>query len=356
MPFKRPTLKEIDSGIVADIEGRLEGADARLRRAVLSVLARVFAGAIHGLYGFIDWVSRQVFPDTAEKINLNRWAAVWGVARKPAWPAAGTVSILGIEGASVPTGTELQRSDGQLYATDQETLISGGSANAAVTAIDVGTAGNAEGNSLLSLVSPIAGVEAAITIGPEGLAGGTDEESDNSLRRRLLLRIQQPPHGGAKHDYLAWALNAEAHGLAVTRAWISPLENGLGTVVLRFVMDDTRPDGIPMAGDITALQTYIDQVRPVTAVVSVYAPVPEPLNLEISGLVPVSAQVQATIEAEIKDLIRREAEPGGTLLISHIREAISIAAGERDHQLLSPLTDVVQPTGKITTFGNVVWS
>lgn len=356
MPFKRPTLKELDAGIAADIEGRLEGADARLRRAVLTVLARVFAGALHGLYGFLDWTSRQVFPDTAEKLHLDRWAALWGVARKPAWPAAGDVSFTGTNGTIIPAGTELQRSDGQLYTTDIAAVVAGGTATVAVTASEAGVGGNAVAASKLSFVSPVAGIESSVTIGAGGLALGSDEEKDDALLLRLLLRIQQPPHGGAKHDYYAWALDSKAHGKAVTRAWVYPEEYGIGTVAVRFMMDDDYVDGIPFAADVTAVQAYIDTVRPVTAAVSVLAPVPQPLNFEIAGLDPLTPQVQATVEAELKDLIRRESEPGGTLLISHIREAISIATGERDHQLLSPAADVVRATGKVTTFGAVVWS
>ena len=77
---------------------------------------------------------------------------------------------------------------------------------------------------------------------------------------RLLLRIRRPPHGGARHDYVGWALDKESHGLAVTRAWDYGLELGLGTVTVRFMMDDAYADGIPLAADVTTVQTYIDQV------------------------------------------------------------------------------------------------
>ena len=61
-------------------------------------------------------------------------------------------------------------------------------------------------------------------------------------------------------------------------------------------------------------------------------------------------------EAELRDLIRREAEPSGTLLISHIREAISVAAGERDHVLVTPAANVECDIGEVPTFGDITWS
>ena len=119
------------------------------------------------------------------------------------------------------------------------------------------------------------------------------------------------------------------------------------------MMDDSYGDGIPLAADVTAMQAYMDRVRPVTAAVTVAAPIAVPLDFEIAGLDPVSRSVRDAVEAELRDLIRREAKPGGTLLISHIREAISIAAGENDHRLISPVADVGVSIGRIITFGTV---
>ena len=61
--------------------------------------------------------------------------------------------------------------------------------------------------------------------------------------------------------------------------------------------------------------------------------------------------VQDAVEAELQDLIRRETEPGGTLLVSHIREAISTSAGETDHDLTSPTADVTVQATQITVYG-----
>ena len=66
-----------------------------------------------------------------------------------------------------------------------------------------------------------------------GLAAGSDAETDESLRARVLRRIQKPPQGGAGYDYVAWALEVPG----VTRAWVYPAEMGLGTVTVRFVRD-----------------------------------------------------------------------------------------------------------------------
>jgi uncharacterized phage protein gp47/JayE len=348
MPFNRPTLSELVAQARDDIDTRLPGADSRVRRNALDVLASIIAGGLHGLYGLLDYIWRQIFPDSAEAENMARWAAIWGVARKAASAATGTAEITGVNGSVLPEDTLLVRSDGAEYRAIASATIVAGIANVAVEATAPGTKGNAPAGQKLNLVSPVAGIGSIATL-TAGATTGANEESDDSLRSRLLTRIQQPPHGGNRQDYINWALEVPG----VTRAWVSPGELGIGSVTLRFVMDG-RPDIIPLPGDIEVVQDYIDSLRPVTANVTVVAPIPRPFAFTLRTL-PNSAPVRAAVEEELRDLIRREAEPGGTLLVSHIREAISLAAGELDNETVVPVADIEMPTGEMTTFGSVVF-
>ncbi|HYF35448.1 MAG TPA: baseplate J/gp47 family protein, partial [Prosthecobacter sp.] len=102
-------------------------------------------------------------------------------------------------------------------------------------------------------------------------------------------------------------------------------------------------------------------VRPVTAEVFVEAPVAVPLNFTIrlknaAGATESSATIRAAVEAELEDLIRRDAEPGGTILFSRIREAISTAAGEFDHSITVPAADITHDDDEIATMGTITWS
>ncbi len=51
----------------------------------------------------------------------------------------------------------------------------------------------------MTLASPISGVDSAGFV--IVMDGGVDEESDDQLRARVLLRIREPPMGGAAIDY-----------------------------------------------------------------------------------------------------------------------------------------------------------
>jgi uncharacterized phage protein gp47/JayE len=348
MSYNRPALADIVTRIRADLLSRLNLDDV-LRRADSEVYARVLAGVTHGLYGFIEWLSRQFIYDTAEAEMLERWASIWGVARKPAAQATGAVTFTLQSGAQVVTGTLLQALDGVQYQTTADAVVSGLSATATVEALDAAAAGNRDAGQSLALVSPVVGVQSIAVSGV--LSGGADLESDDDLRARLLARIQQPPHGGAQFDYVTWALEVPG----VTRAWCYPQELGPGTVTVRFVRDDDA-SLIPDAGEVATVQAYIDALRPVTAGLTVVAPVAVPLNVTISGLSPDTAAIRAAVAVELVDLIAREAVPGGTIYLSHIRAAISAATGENNHVLVSPSADVVRSTGDISTLGAVTWA
>jgi len=347
MSFARPLLADIIQRVRNDVLSRLS-ADDVLRRANAEVLSRVISGVSHGLHGFVEWLSLQVIYDTAEAEFLERWCSIWGVSRNAAAAATGTVTFAVQAGAVIPAGTLLQALDGVQYETTADATVAAPTATAPVVAVIAAAAGNRVTGQSLSMVSPVVGVQATATAGE--LSGGADVETDDALRARLLARIQQPPHGGADYDYVAWALEVPG----VTRAWCYPQELGLGTVTVRFVRDNDA-SMIPDSGEVATVQAYIVARRPVTAQVTVVAPVAAPVNFSISGLTPATAAVKAAIEAELADLLLREAVPGGTILLSHIRAAISAATDETDFTLTVPSANVTNVAGAISTMGTVTW-
>ena len=345
--FNRPTLADLIKRVRNDVLSRLSATDL-LRRNDAEVQAVSLAGAVHGLYGFLDWIAKQILPDTADEDILARHASNWGVPRKPQTEATGTYTFTVAAGAVILAGTYLQALDGVQYQTTADAVVVGAAATAPIVAVNAGAAGNRAAGQNMTLVSPVNGVQASGVAGL--LSGGADLESISAWRARVIARIQQPPQGGASYDYVAWALQVAG----VTRAWVYPQELGAGTVTVRFVRDNDTSI-IPDAGSVAAVQAYLDGLRPVTAQLTVVAPVAVPLNFTISGLTPATAAVQAAVQAELKDLLLREAVPGGTLLLSHIRAAISAATGETDYVLTSPSANVVNTVGNMSTFGAITW-
>lgn len=351
MAFNRPTLSEIVSRIKSDIETRLQ-TGRLLVTGFLAVIATALGGAVHLLHGHIEWATKQLFPDTAEDEFLARWASIWGIKRTAAVYGSGNVTFTGVNGSVIPAATRLKRSDGVLYRTSASGVISGGTVDIAVTPVNAGITGNTDAGTSLEMVTSVIGVDTTAAVAAGGIIDGADSESNASLRERLLDRIKQPPHGGAKFDYVKWA--KEVSG--VTRAWAYPLAMGAGTVTLTFVLDD-EADIIPDSGKVAEVQNYIDDPtrRPVTADLTVFAPTAVPLNFTIS-VTPNNAEVKANVENSLKDLLRRDAEPGSTILISRIREAVSIAAGESDNSVTAPSANVEHDPAEIATFGVITWA
>jgi uncharacterized phage protein gp47/JayE len=341
MAFERPGLRELIARTLTDTQSRLT-ADELLRRADAEVFARVLAGASHTLHGHLDWIARQVIYDTADAEILERWAGLFAIDRKPAASASGTVTATG--SGTIPAGTLYRRSDGAEFAV---TASSTAPCAVPVQAVVAGAAGNTAAGTL-SLQSPIAGV--ASTAAVVTISNGADVEDDASLRARLRAHLRAPPHGGAASDYVQWALEVPG----VTRAWVYPLEGGAGTVTVRFVRDDDASI-IPDAGEVAAVQTHIDAVRPVTAAVTVAAPTAVPLNFSIH-LVPDTPETRTAVDAALRELIAAEAEPGKTILITHLREAISTAVGETDHTLTSPAVNVTYSISQIAAMGTITWT
>ena len=353
MPFKVPTLQQVNDRLAQSHAVRLGLSAASVRRTNIGEFAKDSGGAIFTLHDFQRNLAAQLIYDTADTDLLERWAGIWGITRKPPSKATGTVDFTGTDSTSIAAGTVLSRADGVEYVTDTAVIIAGGTASVAVTAQATGAAGNADAGDPLDFVSPVAGADSVALVAAGGIVAGSDAESDDALLERFLARIRVPPHGGAAHDYIAWVL--ECPDVDATRVWVYPGELGLGTVTVRFVMDNKAGTIIPDAGEIAIVQAWLDERRPVTAAVTVVAPIPVALDPEIS-ISPNSAAVQAAITAELEDMLARDAEPGGTLLISRIGEAISIAEGEFDHAVVSPAGDVVHGTGEIPVLGTVVWN
>lgn len=350
MAFQRPTPTQLIERIQQDFVSRLSLVGGVLRRSVVAVLSRVIAGGAHELHGFLEFLSRQVFPDTSELEYLERQGALYGINRKAAEFATGDVEFSGNDGTLIPTGTVLQRSDGARYETQADGTIASGVVTVAAEALTAGDDGNADELVVLTLVSPIAGANSTATVETGGLSGGADQESDDDLRQRILDRLRFAPQGGAEQDYVTWA--TEVPG--VTRAWVFPGELGAGTVTVRFVRDDDASI-IPDGAEVTAVQEYIEERRPVTAQVTVVAPVAVPLNFTIE-ITPDTTATRAAVESELRDLLNRdEIVPGGTILLSQIFTVIGIAEGVTDFEVTVPAANVTHTTGQMPTFGVITW-
>lgn len=344
MPFETPSLPVLISRTQSDL------ASDALRRSDAQVLARTMGGTAYGLYGYLNWIVDQILPDKADEETLERIAALrLNQPRNTAQPAEGGVTFSAAAGAVLDVDVVLQASDGRMYRVTAGVTTVAGLNTTTIEAVETGVLGNADAGLQLTLVQPVPGVTNAFTVIAPGLSGGIEKESIESLRARVIRSYRVIPHGGSVDDYETWALEFPG----VTRAWCRGNYLGPGTVGL-FAMRDNDSIPLPNPTQLQEIRDYIEPLRPVTAELYVLAPMLKPVPYSIHP-VPDTTAVRAAITASLRDLHEREAGLGEKLLISHIREAISGAAGETDHALTVPSADVPAAGNELLTFGGITW-
>lgn len=405
MAFERPSLTEIVDRVEQDFLSRLPLVGAVLRRSIVYVLSRVLAGAVHMLHGHLDFLSRQIFADTAEGEYLERWAVLFGLERLAPTYAEGTSIVYGTNATIIPISTVLLRSDGSEYTVDAQVTIatltawanttgytvgqlrsnsgniylcitagtSAGSGGPTTTAVDItdgtvhwmyiasgsaavtasvtastaGADGTLTAGEVLTLESPISGATSTTTVAGS-TSDGTDEEEDEALRTRVLERLQDPPHGGTAADYEAWA--KEVAG--VTRVWVTAQGMGPGTVLVYFVRDDDASI-IPSVGEVSDVQDKLDEEAPAHCTPTAAAPTAVTLDFTVDDNGDDSAR--DAVEAELADLVLRMAEPGVTIPVEYLRAAVSNADSGLNYAMTIPAGDPSVTTGQLLVFGTVTW-
>lgn len=340
MPFSRPTLSDLRDQASSDVASALPGADALLRYSNIGILAQVVAAMVNGLYGYLDWTANQAVPFTATGEYLEAWAALKGVTRKPAVVASGTATFAGTNGAVVPKGTPIDRSDGVAFVSTAAATVAGDAVVVPIAAVAGGGAANGVAGVTMILAIGIAGVSSSGT--GSIIGGGAEVESDDELRGRMLAVYAASPQGGAKGDYEAWARAIPG----VTRAWTLPGGMGPGTVLVQFMMDDARAafggfpqgvNGVPSkegraahaAGDQLVVADALFALQSATALVYAVAPVANVIGLTVAGIPGASVAVRAAIAAAVAGALLGAAAPGAVTPISAIEAAIASVAGAK---------------------------
>lgn len=332
MPFLTPDYQAIRDSILRDIANQapeaMTGPDSDY-----AMRANATGSAIEGLYQHQQWIARQIFPDTADSDNLERYGAFFKIYRLRAVAATGSIDFSGTPGMAIPIGTEARAIDGVAFVTTAAGVIgAGGAANIAAQAALAGVAGNKAAGTALTLTAAPAGVLSQAAINT--MTDGADAETNAALLARILFRLQNPPCGGAAHDYYAWAMEVSG----VTAAYVYSNRRGLGTTDVVIMASG----GIPGAALVTSVQSHIDGVRPVQADALVFAPTPVAVNITAALtlaagylLTDVAAAINSALDAYFATL-----KPGDTCYINRIRAIISDTPGVVDFNLTAPAGNV----------------
>lgn len=347
--FQRPTLAENISLLRNDLFARLDVSDT-LRRMDEDVRAKVYAAALHTVYGYIDYLAMNMLPDLCDEEWLYRHAAMKRCPRKPPTAASGFMRWDGVaNGIKVVSGSIIQRDDLVQYTVTADATSAGGVLRAPMICNTPGVVGEIDDGVALYLVTPVNGLPSAGVA--DSVSGGFDIEELETWRARVLERYYWVPMGGADGDYVVWA--KEVPG--ITRAWTYRHWMGTGTVgVMVASSDPINP--IPDAATVAKVKAYTEPLAPVAGSdLYVFAPVPHSIDFQIR-LKPDTPEVRAAVTSELRSFLFRDGYPDGELDLSRINEAISIATGEHSHVLVTPAANVKIARNELAVLGSLSWT
>lgn len=344
-PVVQETIETIRARLDADVNAGLDPADLRwvdtVEGGVYWDLTQVVALEMERLWDALGTeIPAAMFPSFAWGDFLDDHATTYGLTRKDAIAATGTIQFTGTVGTQIATGTQVSTTpsdpddDPITYSTTVSgTIPGGGTILLLAQADDTGTEGNVAIGIVNQLSSPIAGIASVSNVTP--MASGEDVESDTDLQTRVLVEIESTVGAGTSSDYVRWSLAYPGVG----NATVQPLWSGPGTV--RVVVTDT--DNEPVSGGIvTGLQNELDPpgnagqgqgLAPIGAIVTVSTPTFYYANAQATivhqagysldgagGTIATRASIVAAVTAYVNTLV-----PGAAVILNRIvYEALTV--------------------------------
>lgn len=234
----------------------------------------------------------------------------------------------------------------------------GGTAD--ITSDGVGSVTNLDSGSQLSLTSPLAEVDNTARALFGGATGGSNDESDDLLRERVLLS-RSSVRSNFSPDEIS-NLAREVPG--VTRVLVARARPAAGSATVLFVRDGDA-NIIPSAADVTNVRTKLLSNLPANvaeAGLLVQAPVAVVTNFTFTAVTPNTATMKTAIENSLKAFFEDNAQIEQSITEDQYRSAITQTVDTETSQLLtaftlsSPSADITISQGEIATLGTITFS
>lgn len=284
-------------------------------------IATEFANA----YDMLESKEIQYYASTATGKYLDMRAEEFGIERKSATYATGSVTVYGASGSAVSIGDTVAAGNVFFEIMENATIGSDGSVTVGIRCRSATADGNVDSGKINRFPVSISGCTAVTNL--YATSGGSDEETDEALRERLLEFLSRPVTSGNKYQYVSWAKSVDGVG----DAKCFPLWNGNGTVKVVIVGNDNKA---PDAELISNVQKYISDVAPIGASVTV-APADE-TKINISCKASMDADVTENIIQSIKEYLSEVSFSEGAIVsYAKIGQAILNTDGVTDYEDLT---------------------
>lgn len=231
---------------------------------------------------FPEWSYGEYLDLHAKRVCLTRRAAGYAYAK---------LEVEGIPGTIIPVGfafavPSVNSQPAIEFQTEEEVEI-GESGKVTVGALAVlpGTSGNVPADSIVLMVTPMRGITAISN--PEKASGGTAEESDDSLRARIMEIEQGLDTGfvGCDADYIRWAKEVPGVGNAFVIAnWDPDVKNSVKLVVLDSNGEPANDHILELVYDhIISPEDRLSRKAPIGALLTVVAPTMKEITYSFSA-------------------------------------------------------------------------
>jgi uncharacterized phage protein gp47/JayE len=273
----------------------------------------------HQLLGDLDFLSKQLFPDTAEGQYLREhWSSK--VAPLYAIAASGEMTIAGNANKPVPSGVVFAaEGTGEHYYLDKSyRLDANGQAVITVRAENPGARGNLAPGEKLSIISAIpAGVDSDAVVSGNGITGGVDAETDEEYLARVLAALRNPSRYGKKGDFALWARDASAE---VSAAWEFTNFGVFGAVLIQ-VINGNQINGVHPVDNLEEVRNYLSNNAP-PVIFEVRTPIIISINPSASLLPQEDSQANRDLAvSRMKIYMQAAAKPGARITAGALRLA-----------------------------------
>lgn len=268
--------------------------------ADLAVRLYAAAAEIQTLYAYADWAMKQSFPQTATGQYLDYHGALRGITRKGGTRAEGSlrfrIDTALLEDLTIPAGTVCTTAGLVRFVTTEAGTILAGElyTDVAAQAESAGSAGNVGPETITYMTKAPTGVTGVIN--PAAFIGGSNLESDEELRSRVLDSFIRLPNGANAAFY---ELRALSHP-GVEQAAVLPRWQGIGTVGVVIA----SASGVPDSALIAAVQDDLESVREIAVDVTVMAPLTQTVNVEVQ-ILPKTGVDAAWAEEQVQLAVER---------------------------------------------------
>lgn len=270
------------------------------------------------------------FADTATGADLDRLVYQRaGITRKPATKATTTVTVTGAQGATINAGDKVASETVNFVFTESKVIDATGQVNVLVECEEAGSIGNVPVGSIKYIPVVLPGLTSVTN--PEAVTNGYDGETDDELRQRYYEHIQTPATSGNKYHYQNWAKEV----IGVGDAKVYPLWNGNGTVKVVIIDANKRAADAQLVADVAA---YIEEQRPIGAVVTVESATEKPINVSFAAVKDpayTDQQILDNVTAAITDYLKSIAFVQNVVSYAKIGNAIIDSPGILDYSNLT---------------------